>query len=65
MSSADDSIGVALGVNNGIGSHSNPGDRAVRPNDSAFEIVEWFSIHQPLHGFLNLLAIIRMHTFQP
>src|SRR4029077_19527276 len=65
MSSAYDSIGIALKVNDAIASQPNPGDRAVRPNNSAFEIVEWFSIHQLLDGFLDLLAIVRMHTFQP
>src|SRR6202035_846012 len=64
MSRANNSIRMALGVRNGIGSQSYPGDGAVGPDDSAFEIVDWFSIPQPLHGFLSLLTIIWMHDFQ-
>src|SRR5216683_3676165 len=65
MSSANDSITTALGINNWIGAQPNPGDRAVRPHNSAFERVKGFSTNQPLHSFLNLSMIIRMHAFQP
>jgi hypothetical protein len=39
MNTADNATGMATGVTNGFGTQPNPRDRAIRPNDSAFEIL--------------------------
>lgn len=65
MNTADNATGMATGVTNGFGTQPNPRDRAIRPNDSAFEILQRFSIDYALRGFLNVLALIGMDPFQP